>query len=44
MMPTHRIVFLIDVDDTLLANDRIQDDIQRHLEAVIDLGAAVRAS
>ena len=32
MMPTHEIVFLIDVDDTLLANDRIQDDIQRHLE------------
>jgi hypothetical protein len=32
MMPTHGIVFLIDVDDTLLANDRIQDDIQRHLE------------
>ena len=31
-MPTHRIVFLVDVDDTLLANDRIQDDIQRHLE------------
>jgi hypothetical protein len=23
MMPTHEIVFLIDVDDTLLANDRI---------------------
>jgi len=32
MMPTHRTVFLVDVDDTLLANDRIQDDIQRHLE------------
>jgi FMN phosphatase YigB (HAD superfamily) len=31
-MPTHEIVFLVDVDDTLLANDRIQDDIQRHLE------------
>jgi FMN phosphatase YigB (HAD superfamily) len=32
MMPSHGIVFLIDVDDTLLANDRIQDDIQQHLE------------
>src|SRR5262249_8024143 len=40
MMPTHGIVFLIDVDDTLLANDRIQDDIQRHLER--EYGAEAR--
>ncbi|HVO64639.1 MAG TPA: HAD family hydrolase [Terriglobales bacterium] len=26
------IVFLVDVDDTLLANDKIQDDLQKHLE------------
>jgi FMN phosphatase YigB (HAD superfamily) len=26
------IVFLVDVDDTLLENDRIQDDFQRHME------------
>ena len=40
MMPTHRIVFLVDVDDTLLANDRIQDDIQRRLER--EYGAEAR--
>jgi FMN phosphatase YigB (HAD superfamily) len=40
MTPTHGIVFLIDVDDTLLANDRIQDDIQRHLER--EYGAEAR--
>ena len=39
-MPTHRIVFLVDVDDTLLANDRIQDDIQQHLER--EYGAEAR--
>ena len=32
MMPPSRIVFLVDVDNTLLDNDRIQEDIQRHLE------------
>jgi FMN phosphatase YigB (HAD superfamily) len=26
------VVFLVDVDDTLLENDRIQDDLKRHLE------------
>lgn len=25
-------VFLVDVDDTLLENDRLQDDLQRHIE------------
>lgn len=32
MTPRQRIVFLVDVDNTLLDNDRIQDDIKRHLE------------
>jgi hypothetical protein len=29
MMPSNSIVFLVDVDDTLLENDRIQDDLKR---------------
>src|SRR6266566_3861424 len=34
------IVFLVDVDNTLLDNDRIQDDLKRHLES--EFGAASR--
>ena len=37
------IVFLIDVDNTLLDNDRIQSDLKRHLErefVVLAAGAA----
>jgi hypothetical protein len=34
------IVFLVDVDDTLLDNDRIQDDLKRHLER--EFGAECR--
>jgi hypothetical protein len=34
------IVFLVDVDNTLLDNDRIQHDLQRHLER--EFGAASR--
>ena len=34
------IVFLVDVDNTLLDNDRIQDDIKKHLER--EFGAACR--
>jgi FMN phosphatase YigB (HAD superfamily) len=34
------IVFLIDVDNTLLDNDRIQDDLKRHLER--EFGVACR--
>jgi len=34
------IVFLVDVDNTLLDNDRIQDDLKRHLER--EFGAACR--
>ena len=40
MTPQHKVVFLVDVDDTLLENDRIQDDIQRHLER--EYGPATR--
>jgi hypothetical protein len=31
-MTPNPIVFLVDVDNTLLDNDRIQEDLQRHLE------------
>ena len=34
------VVFLVDVDNTLLDNDRIQDDLKRHLER--EFGAATR--
>jgi FMN phosphatase YigB (HAD superfamily) len=34
------VVFLVDVDNTLLDNDRIQDDLRRHLER--EFGAAAR--
>jgi FMN phosphatase YigB (HAD superfamily) len=32
MTPRHPIVFLVDVDNTLLDNDRIQQDLKDHLE------------
>jgi len=32
MTPPNPIVFLVDVDDTLLENDHIQDDLKRHIE------------
>ncbi len=31
-MTANPIVFLVDVDNTLLGNDRIQDDLDRHLD------------
>src|SRR6266699_4219753 len=31
-MTAHDIVFLFDVDNTLLDNDRVTDDLKRHLE------------
>jgi hypothetical protein len=34
------VVFLVDVDDTLLENDRIQSDLRQHLER--EFGAACR--
>src|SRR5262245_54283517 len=40
MSAASSVVFLVDVDDTLLENDRIQEDIKRHLER--DFGAACR--
>lgn len=32
MNPPDKVVFLFDVDNTLLDNDRVQDDLQRHIE------------
>ena len=32
MTPRDRIVFLVDVDNTLLDNDRIQEDLRNHIE------------
>jgi len=32
MTPPNSIVFLVDVDDTLLENDHIQDDLKRYIE------------
>src|SRR6267154_3491353 len=40
MMTPSPIVFLVDVDNTLLDNDRIQNDLKRHLER--EFGAASR--
>lgn len=39
-MTRDHVVFLVDVDNTLLDNDRIQDDLRRHLER--EFGAACR--
>ncbi len=39
-MTTVPLVFLVDVDNTLLDNDRIQDDLKRHLER--EFGVASR--
>jgi FMN phosphatase YigB (HAD superfamily) len=32
MKTPNQIVFLVDVDNTLLENDRVQDDLKRHIE------------
>src|SRR5213083_1577981 len=40
VMTPSAIVFLVDVDNTLLDNDRIQNDLKRHLER--EFGAACR--
>jgi FMN phosphatase YigB (HAD superfamily) len=40
MTPPSPVVFLVDVDNTLLDNDRIQDDLRQHLER--EFGAACR--
>jgi hypothetical protein len=39
-MTRDQIVFLVDVDDTLLDNDPIRNDLKRHLER--EFGAACR--
>jgi FMN phosphatase YigB (HAD superfamily) len=40
MRPPSEVVFLFDVDNTLLDNDRVEKDLQRHLES--EFGAEVR--
>lgn len=40
MKKSDQIVFLVDVDDTLLENDRIQDDLKQHIER--EFGAECR--
>src|SRR5215475_6991713 len=42
MTPPHRMVFLIDVDNTLIDNDGIQQDLKDHLERDYGLGSRVR--
>jgi FMN phosphatase YigB (HAD superfamily) len=32
MTPPRKVVFLFDVDNTLLDNDRVQDDLRNHLQ------------
>src|ERR1043165_835374 len=40
MKPPDEVVFLLDVDNTLLDNDRVETDLRRHLER--EFGAASR--
>lgn len=42
MSERHDVVFLVDVDNTLLDNDRVQADIRRHLEAEFGVGCRDR--
>src|SRR5436190_1183309 len=42
MTSPNSIVFLVDVDNTLLDNDRIQDDIKRHLDREFGVAACER--
>jgi FMN phosphatase YigB (HAD superfamily) len=42
MTPTSPVVFLVDVDNTLLDNDRIQDDLKGHLEREFGAGSRDR--
>lgn len=42
MTPPHPILFLVDVDNTLLDNDRIQEDLQDHLERAYGRAARER--
>ena len=40
MTPPSEVVFLFDVDNTMLDNDRVQDDLRNHLER--EFGAETR--
>lgn len=42
MTPRHSIVFLVDVDNTLLDNDRIQQDLRQHLERDFGFNSCAR--
>jgi FMN phosphatase YigB (HAD superfamily) len=42
MSPSHPVAFLVDVDNTLLDNDRIQQDLRQHLEHEFGLDACRR--
>jgi FMN phosphatase YigB (HAD superfamily) len=42
MAPPHPIAFLVDVDNTLLDNDRIQQDLKDHLERAFGLASRER--
>jgi FMN phosphatase YigB (HAD superfamily) len=42
MTPRHPLVFLVDVDNTLIDNDGIQHDLKDHLERVYGFAARVR--
>jgi hypothetical protein len=37
-MPQHRVVFLFDVDNTLLDNDRVTRDLRNYLEREVGPG------
>ena len=42
MTPSHPIVFLVDVDNTLVDNDGIQQDLKDHLERTYGVAARER--
>ncbi len=42
MTPTHSTVFLVDVDNTLIDNDAIQQDLKDHLDATYGLASRLR--
>ena len=42
MTPPHRMVFLVDVDNTLIDNDGVQQDLKDHLERDYGLASRVR--
>src|SRR5215470_13322856 len=42
MTPPHRMVFLVDVDNTLVDNDGVQQDLKDHLERAYGLASRVR--